>query len=194
MSYQFIEVTTEDQLEKVYAFRYDILNEKEETRVYLKNCEAGRETDKYDAYSVHYAAFNEEGEVMAYARLIHHSPIGYPMTKYINYDKDIWQFDPERLGEISRLFVSPKIRGIQELIPLFNTLKIIGCTKMVELNISYTFSALEKSFFRLLTMLHLPYKRIGELQPYFGQRYPCILFTDETLAANPELFTESAIQ
>ena len=194
MSYQFIEVTTEEQLEKVYAFRYNILDEKEETRAYLKDCEVGRETDKYDTYSVHYAAFDEEREIVAYTRLIHHSPIGYPATNYLKYDTDTWHFDPERLGEISRLFVSPKIRNIQELKPLFDTLKIIGCGKMVELNISYTFSALEKSFLRLLKMLHLPYKRIGEPQPYFGQRCPCILFTDEILADNPELFIESATQ
>ena len=191
MSYQFIEVTTEDQLEKVYAFRYAILDEKEETRVYLKNCEVGRETDKYDAYSIHYAAFNEAGKVMAYTRLIHHSPIGYPATNYLKYDTDTWHFDPEQLAEFSRIFVSHKIRSIQEIRPLFDTIKNLVYPKIEELNIAYILGALEKPFLRLLNMLQLPYKRIGELQPYFGQRYPCIMYTDETIAANPELFNES---
>lgn len=193
MSYQFIEVTTEDQLEKVYAFRYKILDEKEETRNYLKNCEVGRETDEYDAYSVHFAAFDEDGEVIAYTRLVHHSPIGYPMTNFINYDTNTWHFDPERLGEFSRIFVAPRIRSIQQLKPLFDTLKVVGYAKMIDLNVAYTFGALEKSFFRLLNMFHFNYKQIGELQPYFGQRYPCILYTDELRSANPELIGKSTI-
>jgi N-acyl-L-homoserine lactone synthetase len=194
MSYQFIEVTTEEQLEKVYAFRYQILNEKDETRVLLEHCKNGQETDKYDAYAEHFAAFNEEGEVMAYTRLIHHSPIGYPTTNHMNYDKDVWPFDPEQLAEFSRIFVSPEIRSIQELKPLFDTMKILSYPKIAELNIAYILGGLEKPFLRLLNMLRLPYKRIGELQPYLGQRYPCIMYTDETLAANPEIFGESAAQ
>ena len=106
MSYRFIEVTTEDQLEKVYAFRYTILDERDETRVVLKNCKNGQESDKYDAYSTHYAAFDEAGEVVACTRLIHHSPIGYPTTNHMNYDTNTWHFDQEQLGELSRVCVT----------------------------------------------------------------------------------------
>lgn len=194
MSYRFIEVTTEDQLEKVYAFRYAILDERDETRILLKHCKNGQEFDKYDDYSVHYAAFDEAGEVMAYTRLIHHSPIGYPTTNHMNYDMDTWQFDPEQLGEFSRIFVSPQLRSIQQLKPLFDTLKVVSHAKITEHNIAYTLGALERSFFRLLNMLHFPYKKIGDLQPYLGQRYPCILYTDETISTNPELFGESTTQ
>jgi N-acyl-L-homoserine lactone synthetase len=194
MSYQFIEVSSKEQLEKAFKFRYDILNEKDETRSYLKDCRDGRETDEYDAYSVHFAAFDTAGEMIAYTRLIHHSPIGYPMTNYIDYDHENWHFNPEKLGEFSRIFVSPKIRSIEKLKPLFNTLKIIGYIKMKDLNITYTFGALEKSFFRLLRMLDFPYVRIGDIQPYFGLRYPCILYTDELCASNSELFKECTVQ
>jgi N-acyl-L-homoserine lactone synthetase len=193
MSYQFIEVSSKEQLEKVFAFRYGILDEKDETRAYLIDCKDGRETDEYDLYSVHFAAFDEVGEIIAYTRLVHHSPIGYPMTNFIHYDTERWHFDPELLGEFSRIFVSPKIRSIEKLKPLFSTLKIIGYTKMVDLNIHYTFGALEKSFFRLLNMLHFPYHRIGDIQQYFGHRYPCILYTDELRSANPELFEENKV-
>ena len=193
MSYRFIEVTTEDQLEKVYAFRYTILDERDETRVVLKNCKNGQESDKYDAYSTHYAAFDEGGEVMAYTRLIHHSPIGYPTTNNMKYDTEVWHFDPEHLAEFSRIFVSPSIRNIQELKSLFDTMKVLSYSKITELDIDYILGGLEKPFLRLLNMLRLPYKRIGELQPYLGQRYPCIMYTDETIAANPELFNESKI-
>jgi len=194
MSYQFIEVSSQEQLEKVFKFRYDILDEKDETRVYLKDCKNGRETDEYDAYSVHFAAFDTAGEMIAYTRLVHHSPIGYPMTKFIGYDKEVWQFEPAFLGEFSRIFVAPSMRSIEKLKPLFNTLKLVGYAKMVDLNISYTLGALEKPFFRLLRILGFPYHRMGDLQPYFGSRYPCVLYTDELNKANLELFDESKVQ
>ncbi|WP_345974932.1 GNAT family N-acyltransferase [Sulfurimonas sp. HSL3-7] len=193
MSYQVIKVSTEDQLEKIYAFRYQIVCEKLGVTE-LDNCEPNRETDEYDAYSEHFAAFDEAGEVVACTRLIHHSPIGYPTTNYMTYDTDTWHFDQEQLGELSRVFVTPKFRSISELKPLFNDLKIIIYPTMVNLNIAYTFAALEKPFFRLLNMLNFPYKRIGDLQPYIGQRYPSILYMDELYDANRELFSKSEIQ
>ncbi|MGB5965224.1 MAG: GNAT family N-acyltransferase [Sulfurimonadaceae bacterium] len=191
MSYQFIEVTSEDLLEKVFAFRYGIVCEKLGVSE-LEGCEPNRETDEYDAYSEHFAAFDEVGEVIAYTRLIHHSPIGYPATNHLDYDTDTWHFDPEQLGEFSRIFVSPQMRSIQQLRPLFDTLKIVGYDKMIDLNIAYTLGALEKPFFRLLNILHFPYKRIGDLQSYVGQRYPSILYTNELRAANTELFGQGA--
>lgn len=190
MSYQFIEVTTQDQLEKVFAFRYAIVCEKLGVSD-LEGCEPNRETDEYDAYSEHYAAFDEEGEVIACTRLIHHSPIGYPTTNNMEYDSDMWQFEQEKLGEFSRIFVSPKIRSIKELQPLFNTMKVLVYPKVQELDIAYILGALEKPFLRLLNILRLPYKSIGDLQPYITPRYPCIMYTDETIAANPEFFTDT---
>jgi len=191
MSYQFKEVSSKEQLDKVFAFRYEILEEREETRILLKDCEKGREIDKYDAYAVHFAAFDEADEIVAYVRLIHHSPIGYPTTNNMNYDSDNWHFDPELLGEFSRIFVSPRLRSIPTLMPLFDTLKIVICDKMDELKISYTLGALEKSFFRLLHMLDFPYHRIGDFQSYLGHRYPSILYTDELKMANLELCKDS---
>lgn len=191
MSYQFIEVSSKEQLEKVFAFRYAILNEREDTRILLKDCKEERETDAYDAYAVHFAAFDENEQIIAYTRLIHHSPIGYPTTNHMKYDTDSWQFDPEFLGEFSRIFVAQSMRSIENLKLLFNTLKTIGYKKMISLNIAYTLGTLEKPFFRLLHILHFPYHRIGELQTHYGQRYPCILYTDELRTSNTELFDES---
>lgn len=193
MSYQFIEVSSKEQLEKVFAFRYEVLNEREDTRALLKGCKDGLETDAYDAYSVHFAAFDENENIIACTRLIYNSPIGYPTANLMDYDTDSWYFDPEFLGEFSRIFVSPRLRSISNLKPLFNTLKVVVCEKMAELNISYTLGTLEKPFFRLLHMLHFPYHRIGELQTHFGQRYPTILYTDELRSANPELFNEGTV-
>jgi len=192
MSYQFIEVNSKEQLEKVFAFRFEIVCEKLGVNE-LDYCEFGRETDEYDAYSVHFAAFDEADEVVACVRLIHHSPVGYPMTNNMEYDTAIWNFNPEHLGEFSRIFVSPKLRSIEKLKPLFSSLKIIVYSKMKDLKINYTFGALEKPFFRLLKILHFPYRRIGDIQTYIGQRYPCIMYTDELSTTNPELFKDNFV-
>lgn len=192
MSYQFIEVSSKEQLDKVFAFRYQIVCEKLGVTE-LENCQANQETDEYDAYSVHFAAFDEADEVVACIRLIHHSSVGYPTTNNMEYDTVVWNFDLQRLGELSRIFVSPKLRSIEKLKPLFDSLKVVVFTKMEDLGISYTLGALEKPFFRLLRILRFPYKRIGDIQTYIGQRYPCIVYTDELRAANPELFKESIV-
>ncbi len=193
MSYEFIEVSSKEQLEKVFAFRYEIVCEKLGVTE-LENCQANQETDEYDAYSVHFAAFDDvEEEVLACVRLIHHSPVGYPTTNNMEYDTGTWSFEQEKLGEFSRIFVSPKLRSIEKLKPLFNSLKVIVFSKMVDLHISYTLGALEKPFFRLLKIFHFPYRRIGSLQNYVGQRYPCIMYTDELSTANPDIFKDSSV-
>ena len=192
MSYQFIEVSSKEQLEKVFAFRYQIVCEKLGV-IELENCQANQEIDEYDPYSIHFAAFDEAEEVLACVRLIHHSPIGYPTTNNMEYDTVTWNFDSERLGEFSRIFVSPKLRSIEKLKPLFNSLKVIVSSKMEELHISYTYGALEKPFLRLLKILHFPYRRIGDIQTYVGQRYPCIMYTDELITANPEIFKDNSV-
>jgi len=193
MSYQFIEVSSKEHLDKVFAFRYEILNEREETRVLLKDCKEERERDKYDDFSAHFVAFDEADEVVAYVRLIHHSPIGYPTANNMEYDTVVWNFNQEQLGELSRVFVATRLRSIEKLKPLFNSLKVVVFTKMEDLNIDYTFGALEKPFFRLLRILHFPYKRIGGFQTYLGQRYPCIVNTNELREANPKLFEDTTV-
>ena len=186
MSYQFIEVTSEKELEKVFAFRYQIVCEKLGVSE-LDNCELGRETDEYDAYSEHFAAFDEHGEVVACTRLIHHSPIGYPTDNHMKTDIDKKQFDIDKFAELSRIFIASHMRNLKDTRSLIEGLKVIGYHKMAVLGIEYTYGALEKPFLRLLNMYKLPYKAIGEEQHYITPRYPCLLYTHELEAANPKL-------
>lgn len=186
MSYQFIEVTTEDQLEKVYAFRYEIVCEK--LGVFeLEGCEPNRETDEYDAYSEHFAAFDEDGEVIACTRLIHHCPIGYPTDNNMQTNIDKLQFEADKFAELSRIFIAKELRNRKDTKTLIEGLKIIGYMKMSALGIGYTYGALEKPFLRLLNMYNLPYQPIGEEQHYITPRYPCLLYTNDLEAKNPEL-------
>ncbi|WP_345985632.1 GNAT family N-acyltransferase [Sulfurimonas sp. HSL-1656] len=186
MTTTFVEATTQEELEKVFAFRYKIVCEKLGVDS-LDYCEPGRETDEYDAYAMHFAAFDEQGEVAACVRLIHNSPIGYPTANHMRCDIDQSAFEPHKVAELSRIFVNAEKRGIQETKRLFQGLKEIVYLKGKALGIEYTYGGLEKPFLKLLNMFKYPYKPIGEEQDYVGRRYPCIMYTRELEAENPEL-------
>jgi len=188
MATMFVEAVTQEQLAKVFAFRYKIVCEKEWVSG-LDICTPGYETDAYDDYAIQFAAFGDDGEVDACVRLIHHSPIGYPAANSMKLDIDSSRFDPDKVAELSRIYVSEKKRGMQETKRLFQGLKEIVYTKGIELGIEYTYGGLEKSFLKLLNMFNYPYKPIGEEQDYFGRRYPCIMYTRDLEAENPDLLS-----
>ena len=66
-------------------------------------------------------------------------------------------------------------------------MKKVVYAKLVELGIDCSYGAVERPFLKLLNMFHIPYKPIGGEQDYVGRRYPCIMYTHELGAANPEL-------
>ncbi|MEJ2500582.1 MAG: GNAT family N-acyltransferase [Campylobacterales bacterium] len=186
MATEFVEAVSEAHLDKVFAFRYMIVCERLGVDA-LDYCEPGRETDEYDDYAYHFAAFGDDGEVAACVRLIHHSPIGYPTANHMRFDIDPSAFEPHKVAELSRIFVHAEKRGIRETKRLFQGLKEVVYVKLVELNIEYIYGGLEKPFLKLLNILKYPYKPIGQEQDYVGRRYPCIMYTRDLEAANPDL-------
>ncbi len=190
---RFEEVSAPEAVERIFAFRYRILDEKEETRKLLEGMENGLESDAYDAHSVHFAAYDEAGEVVACTRLIRPSALGLPTLNNTRHHCTPEMCDPGKLGEFSRIFVAPQLRSIRKLHPLFDTLKIVGYKKMRDLDIVDTVGVLEKPFFRLLNMLGFPYEAVGELQSYYGMRYPSRLNTRALYDANRELFERHGV-
>jgi hypothetical protein len=186
MASKFVEAVTQEQLDKVFAFRYQVVCEKQ-WDTGLDISKPGYETDAYDEYAVQFAAFDNDGEVEACVRLIHNSPIGYPAANNMKINIDNSHFEPDKVAELSRIYVSEKQRGMRETKRLFQGLKEVVYLKGIELGIEYTYGGLEKSFLKLLNMFKYPYKPIGEEQEYFGRRYPCIMYTRDLEAANPEL-------
>ena len=186
MPIEFVEAVSEAQREKVFAFRYRIVCEKLGVDA-LDYCEPGRETDKYDDYAYQFAAFDEHDEVLACVRLIHHSPVGYPTANNMRFDIDPSVFEPHKLGELSRIFVHKEKRGIRETKRLLQGLKEVAYLKIHDLNIEYLYGGLEKPFLKLLNMFKIPYAPIGQEQEYVGLRYPCIMYTRDLEAVNPDL-------
>ncbi|WP_434581049.1 GNAT family N-acetyltransferase [Sulfurimonas sp. NW15] len=187
MNFTFLEVSDQKNLDKIFAFRYKILREIYPEYLEKSALKDEKEYDKYDAYSVHFAALDEEENVCATVRLIYNSPIGYPTQNSARFDNSM--FEKNKLGEMSRIFVDKKYRSMKTTKVIIEAVKHYMYGKMLEEGIEYTYGNLEKNFLRLLKIYKMPYKPVGKLQQHqdFGWRYPCILYTKELGCANPEL-------
>lgn len=187
MNFTFLEVEDSDLLEKVFAFRYKILLQIYPEYIEASNLLNNKEYDKYDTYSVHFAAIDKEGEVCATVRLIYNSPLGYPTENGMTFDSSM--FERGKLGEMSRIFVDAKYRNIKTTMDIMDGLKKLMYSKMMKLGIEYTYGSLEESFLRLLRIYKITYITIGEKQEHgsFGFRYPSVLYTNQLGADNPHI-------
>ncbi|MBE0514350.1 GNAT family N-acyltransferase [Sulfurimonas sp.] len=189
MNFTFLEVCDKELLERVFAFRYKILLETYPEYLEVSGYSDAKEHDKYDNYSVHFAALDDDGEVCATVRLIHHSPIGYPTENSMAFDNSMFKRD--KLGEMSRIFVDTKYRNIQTTKKIIQAVKTFMYIKMMKLGIEYTYGSLEESFLRLLRIYKMNYNTLGKKQKYehadVGMRYPSILYTERLGADNPEI-------
>ena len=152
-----------------------------------KNYPDKKEIDQYDPYSIQFAAFDDNNEVVACVRLIHDSPVGYPTENNMKFDIDKNIFERSKLGEMSRIFVAAEHRNIQTTKIVIDHVKEFMYLKMKERGIEYTYGALEKSFIRLLKIYKMGYEIIGELQEYGNMRYPTILYTKKLGDDNPDI-------
>jgi len=167
----------EQLLQDVFSFRYKILSEIYPEYIQQAQCTNNQEFDKYDDYAIQYVIVNENDDMCATVRLIHHSPIGYPTENSLKFDKS--QFQREHLGEISRIFVNKNYRNFKTTKAIIEVVKKMMYDKMKELEIYYSYGSLEKNFLRLLHMYKMPYEPLAEPQEHglFGVRYPCVLYT-----------------
>jgi len=187
INFTFLEVTDKELLDKVFAFRYKVFMEIYPKYIQQLGITDAKEQDKYDTYSVHFAALNKEGEVCATVRLIYHSPIGYPTENSAKFDHSM--FERDKLGEMSRIFVDKKYRNMKTTKVIIEAVKRYMYVKMMQEGIEYTYGYLEKSFLRLLKIYKMPYHPIGVIQKHkdFGLHYPCILYTKALGEENSQL-------
>ncbi|WP_310441516.1 GNAT family N-acyltransferase [Sulfurimonas sp.] len=187
MNFTFLEVKESDLLEKVFAFRYKILLEIYPEYLQESKLLDDKESDKYDPYSAHFAALNEDGEVCATVRLIYNSPLGYPTENSMTFDSSM--FERNRLGEMSRIFVDARYRSIQTTKIIMHEFKKLMYIKMMRIGVEYTYGSLEENFLKLLGIYKINYITIGKKQEHgsFGFRYPSILYTKQLGIDNPEI-------
>lgn len=186
MQYSFIHCTDEDSLNKIHRFRYKIMHEE---LGWIESNTNIKERDAYDDYCDQFAILDNEGEVCATVRLIHHSPIGYPTERFLDLTQLKYQFIKNQLSEMSRIFIDSKHRNMRETkIFLISLAKSLVYEKMKEHGIEYCYGMMEKRFIRLVNMFNIPYKPIGKLQKDYDKfKYPSMMFVKELEKLNPEL-------
>ena len=188
INFIFTEVKDKKILEKVFSFRYKVITKTKMFQEYVKDTDFAnnQETDMYDPYSEHFAALDKHGNICATVRLIHHSKHGYPTENSMEIDSS--NFEKKHLGEISRIFIDPIYRNHLISKIIMNKLNELLYIKMIELDIRYTYGALEPRFIRLLKMNNMNYEILSPLQNHgkMGLRHPCILYTKDLGDNNPE--------
>lgn len=173
-------------LENVFKFRYKIMHDE---LSFIQPTHDKQEIDEYDHYSDQFAVLNPEGNICAVIRLIHHSPIGYPTQQHCNFHPDEQHYEQQHSAELSRIFIDPVYRNMRDTKTFIRGLVLDAAyPKMKEYGVKQCYGSLEKTFLKLVNMIRIPYKSIGDAQYYLGaNRYPSILTTDELEACNPEL-------
>lgn len=112
--FKFVQAHSEDLKVAIYRLRYKVYAE-EFGFERPEDHPGGVETDVYEPYSIHFAALNENQEVVGTLRLVLNSEKGFPLehaVKRINFigKKPV----PDRIAEISRLAVSKDYRRRNE--------------------------------------------------------------------------------
>ncbi len=144
-----------------------------------------------DPFSDHFVALDRDGEVAAYIRMIYSNPYGFPMTKHMRVYREYEAIDEKRVAEPSRIFLRADCRGMKSTLYILDTfLKAFVYPKAKEHNIEYLYGSLQKNFLRLLRLIGMNYKIIGEEQEYGGKRYPTLLTIEELEKDRPDLRLE----
>jgi N-acyl-L-homoserine lactone synthetase len=186
MQYRFVHVTDDEILDKVHRFRYKIMHEE---LGWIGANANKKERDAYDEYCDQFAILNRAEEICCITRLIHHSPIGYPTERFLDLTQPEYQFERDKLSEMSRIFIDPKYRNMHETkIFISSIAKSLAYEKMKEHGIKYCYGMLEQRFLRLVNMFKIPYRPISGIeQDYDKMKYPSILHVKELETLNPQL-------
>ena len=174
---------TQEELQKYYQFRYKVMCEElghiPKNKNYI-------DIDSYDRHSLHLMVVDEANEVVATTRVIYNSQDGLPTLKYMKMDNSMYNSIPKAYTcELSRVFVDNKVRSPNNTKEIIYKLiaKIYIYTKRHDIKLFY--AALEKNFIRLLKILKINFKIIGDEGEFYGLRSPCIISKEEFFKYNP---------
>jgi N-acyl amino acid synthase of PEP-CTERM/exosortase system len=202
-------------LEQSYRLRYEVYCVQ---RQFLPAADypAEREVDEFDRHSVHLGVLNQQGEVIATARLVRLSELGLPLFQHCTLFPDTPSLDDNTRSvvEVSRLCVSrgynrragdefyalqgptgrtegPERRKGGEIVlvlykALYQASKRNGFTHWL--------AATEKSLQRLVARYGFPFKAVGPETDYYGIVSPYLMdlheFDDVILGRQVPLLSE----
>lgn len=186
MKYHFLHVKNKEILDKVHRFRYKVMYEE---LGWIKFNKDGKENDAYDDFCEQFAILNVNGEICCTVRLIHNSPIGYPTEKFLNLKQPQYQFNRNKLAEMSRIFIDPKHRNMRETKIFLNVLaKSLVYEQMKKHDIEYCYGMMEPKFIKLVNMFKIPYQPIAELQQDYDKfKHPSMMLVKDLEKLNPQL-------
>ncbi len=139
------------------------------------------ESDAYDEHSVHFGAFNDRADLVAYSRFILPGPNGLQIKNEFEelvHPRVKANFNIPRSVESSRLIVEPNL-GIkrhyvaQMIYKLkYQYMKLHG--------FRYWYIVSEKKLIRALRLQKYPFEIIGKGREYYGSvRYPAVMDIDK---------------
>ena len=158
-----------------------------------------RELDMYDENSVHFGVY-VDGEITGYARLILNKGNGLPIFKYAPFVREkVKNIPPESIGEISRLVISKTFRRrqndgpyydasvyLEKSVPPFRRIRpmVFGLYRDIytyckRSGIAWWLVLMEPALWRLLSMTHIDFQRIGGEVECMGKVHPYLLNISE---------------
>jgi N-acyl-L-homoserine lactone synthetase len=137
----------------------------------------GRETDEFDADSIHLGVVDALGQLAGTARLIRPNPRGFPMFQHCAFFPEVRMLDtPQNVPvEVSRVAISRQYARARQRTEPFLTLvgamvhgaRYAGATHLI--------GATDAALHRWLVHFGLPYRVSGPAVDYYGQVSPCIM-------------------
>ncbi|OQX87588.1 MAG: hypothetical protein B6D55_02890 [Candidatus Omnitrophica bacterium 4484_70.2] len=181
-------------LEEVFKLRFQVYAQE---RHFIKEEDYpdGKEKDKFDAYSIHFVAIDDQGEIAGAVRLVLNSPLGFPLEEhsqgalFIKKDK----LPRQNLAEISRLVISKNYRrrkgdGLYYSLPVEDDPSegkfsrrtrpmVFGLYRLIyqeskRRGITFWYAAMEDVLYRLLKAHGFSFFPIGREIEYFGKVKP----------------------
>ena len=180
------------ELEDLYRLRYQVYCLE---RGFLSPDEhpSQRETDEFDAHSIHVVARDRHGRAIGTARLVRDSALGLPMERHFQIGEAIAGVDRAYVAEVSRFMVSKELRGLGADAPaagaegpdaqhslrrwhmdislaLIKSLYWEGRPQ----GITHICASIERSLWRMLRSGGFVLRQIGPPGDYYGLCIPCL--------------------
>ncbi|PLW84107.1 hypothetical protein CWI75_01785 [Kineobactrum sediminis] len=171
-------ITEPQDLQAIYRLRYRVYCE-ERGFLTAENYPDNAECDAYDAHSVHFAAFDQDGKVAAAIRLVCPGQEGgLPYQQHCPLFDEVALPPATAAGEVSRLVLNQGYRtppggGGTGTVVMAVYRAMYRYSR--EHGIRYWYAAMERPLLRMLARIGVTFERIGPEVDYCGPVAPYLL-------------------
>jgi N-acyl amino acid synthase of PEP-CTERM/exosortase system len=196
--FSFTKITDPEQLQESYRLRFQVYG-RECNFIKESDYPQGMEIDEYDQFSVHFAGFDSQGQMVGAVRLVLPSSPQFPIEAHcpqLNFDRNL--ISRQNCAEVSRLTISKlyrrrakdglyyepqvedkkaEIRGtsfLRRVRPMAFGLYRGMYQESKLMGIRYWFALMERSLWKLLQMHGIVFHQIGPEVNFLGLVRPYI--------------------